>query len=230
MFKGICLDLFHTLIDVGQVPDEIGRYTADILGIDREAWNQACFSDAHEICRPTDHYTSVKLLAHSLDPSIADDLIHQAIIERQRRFNYALLNVSADVLDTLEKLNQLGLKLALVSNASTSEVSAWQDSPLAKHFHSAIFSCDVGLRKPQIGIYQYAIDAIELSAAECLFVGDGGSDEHLGARAAGLTPVLITRHIHQQEKLKTQRQRVDFEIDQLHDLLAILNDRHKKRP
>jgi len=230
MIKGICLDLFHTLIDVGQVPDKIGRYTADILGLEREAWNQACFSDAHEICRPTDHYTSVKLLAHSLDPSIEDDLIQQAIIERQRRFDYALLNVDADVLDTLAQLNQLGLKLALVSNASTSEVSAWHDSPLAQHFQSVAFSCDVGLRKPQTGIYLHALDTMQLSAAECLFVGDGGSDEHLGARAAGLTPVLITRHIHQATKLKAQRDRVDFEINRLQELLPILNGRHKKRP
>lgn len=230
MINGICLDLFHTLIDVAQVPEAVGRFTADILGLEREAWNDACFSEAHEICRHTDHFTSVRLLANSLDPSITDELIHQAVIERQRRFDHALNNIDTDVLDTLAELNQQGLKLALVSNASTSEVSAWQTSPLAQYFHTAVFSCDIGVRKPQTAIYQHALNAMQLAASECLFVGDGGSDEHLGARDAGMTPVLITRHIHRQVKLQTQRARVDFEIGYLGELLPLLNELDKKRP
>ncbi|MDH5183777.1 MAG: HAD family hydrolase [Gammaproteobacteria bacterium] len=230
MIKGICLDLFHTLVDVAQVPEQVGRFTADILGLDREAWHSACFGDAHEITRKTDHYTSIKLLAHSLDPSIPDKLIHEAVDERQRRFDYALKRVDADVLDALSDLNKLGMKLALVSNASTSEVSAWSHSPLAKFFHTVVFSCDVGMRKPQTGIYDYALNAMQLSADECLFVGDGGSDEHLGARAVGLKPILITKHVYQESKLVAQRARVDYEIAHLHELLPLLNDGHKKRP
>lgn len=230
MIKGICLDLFHTLVDVGQVPQSIGRYTADILGLERQTWSDACFSDAHAITSKTDHYTSIRLMAHSLDPSIPDSLIHAAVDERQRRFDYALQHVDADVLAALDKINNLGIKLALVSNASTSEVSGWSCSPLADYFHSVVFSCDVGFRKPQAGIYEHALNAMQLAADDCLFVGDGGSDEHLGARAAGLKPVLITRHIYQETKLMTQRARVDFEIGHLHELLPILKAWHKKRP
>lgn len=230
MIKGICLDLFHTLVDVGQVPQQVGRFSADILGLDREAWSAACFSDAHEITRNTDHYTSIKLLAHSLDPTIPDSLIHEAVDERQRRFDYSLSRVDVNVLGALSDLNKLGIKLALVSNASTSEVSAWNDSPLAAFFHTVVFSCEVGFRKPQRGIYDYTLSAMQLAAHECLFIGDGGSDEHLGAREVGLTPVLMTKHIHQQTKLATQRARVDFEIAQLTELLPWLKERHKKRP
>lgn len=71
---------------------------------------------------------------------------------------------------------------------------------------------------------------MQLAAHECLFIGDGGSDEHLGAREVGLTPVLITKHIHQRAKLATQRARVDFEIAQLTELLPWLKERQKKRP
>jgi len=230
MIKGICLDLFHTLVDVGQVPESVGRYTADIFGLDRQAWNDACFSDAHEITCKTDHFTTIRLMAHSLDPSIPDQLIHEAVDERQQRFDYALQHVDSDVLEALAEMNRLGIKLALVSNASTSEVSGWSNSPLADLFHAVVFSCDVGFRKPQTGIYDYALNALQLSAHECLFIGDGGSDEHLGARRAGLKPVLIHKHIYQEEKLITQRKRVDFEIGHLHELLPMLKDGHKKRP
>ncbi|MBD3669672.1 MAG: HAD family hydrolase [Gammaproteobacteria bacterium] len=223
MIRGICLDLFHTLVDVGTVPDEVGRYTADILGIGREEWNEACFGPAHDICRPSDHYDSLKTLAHSIDPSIDESLIREAVVERQRRFDHALVEVDDETLDALRQLRKRGLKLALVSNASSGEVSAWQRSPMAELFDTATFSCDVGSRKPAPDIYHHALNALGLKARDCLFVGDGGSDEHLGASEVGLTPVLITRFIQQSQKLETQRGRVQWEIGKLSELGALLN-------
>jgi FMN phosphatase YigB (HAD superfamily) len=34
-----------------------------------------------------------------------------------------------------------------------------------------------------------------VTASESLFVGDGGSDEHRGARRVGLRTALVTRHL-----------------------------------
>jgi len=218
MIRGICLDLFHTLVDVGTVPDHVGRYTADVLGIERRVWNQACFSQAHEITRPTDHYESLRALAHSIDPGLPEALIREAVEDRQRRFDHALIEVEEELLSALHGLRERGLKLALVSNASTGEVSAWSRSPLARLFHTAVFSCDVGSRKPEPEIYRHALDGLGLEAGQCLFVGDGGSDEHLGARACGLGPVLMTRFIDDAEKLSQQRRRVDTEIGELAEL------------
>jgi putative hydrolase of the HAD superfamily len=223
MIRGICLDLFHTLVDVGTVPDHVGRYTADVLGIDRREWNEACFSQAHDITRTTDHYESVKTLAHSIDPHLSEERIREAVADRQRRFDHALVEVEQGLLDSLHNLRERGLKLALVSNASSGEVAAWRHSPMARLFHTAVFSCDVGSRKPESAIYQHALERLQLPARQCLFVGDGGSDEHLGARDSGLVPVLITRFIDDAEKLERQRQRVDFEIGGLEELLPLVD-------
>ena len=89
MIRAVCFDLFHTLIDVGRSPGTPGRYTADILGLDREDWNNACFSEAHDICRPTDYREVVRQLAHSLDPSIPLSLVHEAAEERKAYGNGA---------------------------------------------------------------------------------------------------------------------------------------------
>lgn len=224
MIKGICLDLFHTLVDVGNVPDHVGRYTADVLGIDRETWNRACFSDAHEITRPTDHFESVKLLAHSINPQLDEELIREAVQDRQRRFDHALIELEDSLLEALRALRQRDLKLALVSNASSGEVAAWGRSPMANLFDSAIFSCEVGSRKPEAHIYQTALRELGLAPEECLFVGDGGSDEHLGARACGLRTVLITRYINDAAKLDEQRKRVDAEIAHLGELVRLVDE------
>jgi putative hydrolase of the HAD superfamily len=226
MIKGICFDLFHTLIDVGSVPDHVGRYTADILGFDRGDWNRACFSHDHDITQPTSHFESVKKMALSLDHSISDELIQTAVTERQARFDHALTEVASDVLQVLSQLREQGLKLALISNASSGEVDAWSQSPLSHLFDSAIFSCDVGSRKPEPDIYHAALTGIGLNASECIFVGDGGSDEHTGARQVGLWSVLTTQYLHSAVKIESQRQRVYWEIShitQLPGLLAQIN-------
>jgi len=192
-YSTIFFDLFNTLISVGEVPSHVGRFTADILGFDHDEWNAACFSAEHEICRPTQHEQVLHTLAKNIDPDISPEQIKEAAEHRQRRFDYALLQVRPDVVEVLQQLTDCGIKLGLVSNASTAEVSAWSDSPLAKLFDKAFFSCECGFKKPDQTIYQHALTQMQVDKDNCLFVGDGGSDELSGAHQFGLTSVLTTQ-------------------------------------
>lgn len=223
-YKVILLDLFHTLVDVGSAPEASGRYTADILGVPREEWNKACFSDSHDICRPTCQLDVIRSLAHSLDPSIPEAVIREAASERQRRFDHALQQVEQEVLDSLAALRGMGLRLALLSNASTDEVRAWPESPLATLFEQAFFSWECGCAKPQAQFYQYALNTMGVVAGQTLFVGDGGSDEHIGAREMGIDNVLLTRHIGHYDKarLAPRRAAVKWEVESLAQLQALL--------
>lgn len=216
LIHAICFDLFHTLIDVGQVPDSVGRYTADILGLEHSEWNESCFSSHHEIRKPTNHIDVIRTLAHSLDPNIPEDLIEQAVGERQQRFDYALLNVEKDVLEVLAELKIKKFKLALISNASTAEVSAWDNSPLKNCFDAAVFSCHCGYAKPDIDIYHFAANQMEVEPQQCLFIGDGGSNEHEGSRNAGMHPMLLSRYMAGNlEKIKERRKKVNWELEHI---------------
>lgn len=229
LIKGVLFDLFHTLVDVASAPGAHGRYTADILGVDRERWRQACFSHHHEIRKPTVAVDAIRRLAHSIDPTIDDSAIHAAAVLRQQRFDHALTQVPSDTLVPLSRLRASGLRLGLLSNASSGEVAAWNRSPLAPLFHTALFSCHEGLCKPEPAFYRRAAARLPLSMDEVLFVGDGGSDEHVGARQVGLRNVLVTRFIREQlnaGELAERRQWVCHEIHELHelgDLIARLN-------
>jgi len=197
MYRAICFDLFNTLVSVGSVPLSVGRTTADVLGVDARAWNHACFSEHHEICSPTNHVDVIRTLAHQLDPEIPLGVIEDATRQRQARFDYALTHhVHPAVVNTLEQLRHRGYGLALISNASTAEVSAWPDSPLRPLFDLSIFSCDVGLKKPDPQIYHHTAKQLGVSTQACLFVGDGGSNEHQGAHHSGMAPVWLTQHLN----------------------------------
>ncbi len=223
-YKVIFFDLFHTLINVTTAPGASGRYTADILGVGREEWNAACFSAAHDITGPTQQHEVIRSLAHSLDPSIPIEKIDEAADERQRRFDYALLHVEPEVLSLLQQLRNRGLRLGLISNASTDEVAAWPDSPLSPLFDAAIFSCHCGFCKPQPEIYHHALQRMGVAVTEALFVGDGGSEEHQGARRVGLDNVLLTRYLahYDEERLAVRRADTRWQIERLPQLLTIL--------
>ncbi|RLW70067.1 MAG: hypothetical protein B6D71_07800 [gamma proteobacterium symbiont of Stewartia floridana] len=46
-YKAILFDLFGTLLSVSKAAKGRGQFTADILGLDRKAWNRACFSSSN---------------------------------------------------------------------------------------------------------------------------------------------------------------------------------------
>ncbi len=220
----ILFDLFHTLVDVAAAPGATGRYTADILGVDREGWHNACFSDHHDICTPTEHTAVIRRIAHSIDPTIPESSIREAATERQRRFDYALTTVDAETVSFLRLLKGQGMRLGLLSNASTGEVSAWSRSPLAPLFDAALFSCESGTCKPELAFYRMALERLGAEPDRTLFVGDGGSNEHFGAKAAGLRTVLITRYLRRADAtaLAGRRRYADHEITHLSELRSLI--------
>lgn len=223
--SAVCFDLFNTLVSVGEVPDSIGRYTADVLGLDREAWNAVCFSEAHEICQPTEHTEILRTLAHSLNPGIPLETIAEAVAHRQARFDHALHEVKSTTLATLQSLKRAGFRLALISNASTGEVSAWSDSPLAPLFDVTLFSCECGLKKPDPAIYQQAILGLDVSARDCVYVGDGGSLEFQGATRSGFCTLLTREFLspdRYQRVIAEQGESIDREIPAISELLGLL--------
>lgn len=198
--KAICFDLFSTLVSVGQVPEHVGAFTADILGVDRKAWNEVCFGPLHEIRRPSEHLDNLRRMALSLDDSISEQSIIAAVQARQARFDYALQHgVEPAIINALQTLRRTGYKLALVSNASSAEVQAWQQSPLASLFDVTVFSCDTGYCKPEADIYHHALNELRETAENCLFIGDGGSEEHFGAAEVGMQAILFSYYLDEED-------------------------------
>ena len=82
----------------------------------------------------------------------------------------------------LEQLKAMGMRLAIVSNCSSEEVKVIRKSRIYGCFDQVILSYETGLQKPDIHIYKKAADLLGVASSECIFVGDGGSNELEGAR------------------------------------------------
>ena len=107
--------------------------------------------------------------------------------------------VYADVMPTLSSLKGRGLKLAIVSNWDLSLQSHCDDLGLTPLFDTIVGSQYVGHEKPDPVIFQIALDRLGLAGPQVVHVGDMYQSDVLGARRAGLTPVLLDRYDLQPE-------------------------------
>jgi putative hydrolase of the HAD superfamily len=96
-----------------------------------------------------------------------------------------------DVIPTLNYLRSQGLKLALLSDCSSEIPELWPETALATIFDVTVFSGTVRLKKPMAEIYELTTTKLGVKSSECIFVGDGGSQELTGAARAGMAPVRI---------------------------------------
>lgn len=132
---------------------------------------------------------SLRMVAISLGASPTKAQVLRAV-EIRMQYSAQLLDTCTVSLPALDHLRAAGLRLAVVSDCSEETPRLWTNFPLAARFDTAIFSCRVGLRKPDPRIYGLALEALGFPATRCAFVGDGGSHELTGAQEAGLHAFL----------------------------------------
>jgi putative hydrolase of the HAD superfamily len=96
-----------------------------------------------------------------------------------------------DALPTVTALHERGLKIGLISDCTHELPEVWPSLPIAEHFDATVFSIEAGLRKPSPQLYAAAAARLGVMPADCLYVGDGGSNELTGATKAGMTAYLL---------------------------------------
>ena len=159
----------------------------------------------------------------SLPFSVSENQLEKLVEIRNNRYQKSLTDIHPDILSTLKQLKESGIKLCLVSNADIIDKQYWGISPLKEYFDAVIFSCDVGIVKPDGKIYQLAMDKLSVSPAESIFAGDGGSNELYGAKAAGMATVL-TEFLTQKDRQTKEKiaESADYIISDFKEILNIV--------
>jgi putative hydrolase of the HAD superfamily len=216
--KAVLFDLFHTLANVPP-PATVGEPTLpEILGVPTAEFQRHYYDEdtlGRCLGRIHDDVEAMRLIARSIDPAVTEERILAAVESRRRRFELALVGIETAILAALDRLAAAGVRTALVSDAGADDVASWTRSPLRERLDAAVFSYELGVRKPDPRIYRHALEAIGARPEETLFVGDGGSDEHRGARAVGMRSVLVTRFLRTwfPEKVEERRAHADWEFE-----------------
>lgn len=155
---------------------------------------------------------SIKL--HASDLSRAVDAYY-APIRRQ-------VSVFPESLPTLEKLNELGYTIGLLSNTPFRVQDHREE--LAQHglwqyFDATLFTSTVKYRKPHPDPFKQICRRLGVPPKRSLYIGDRQLEDVQGPQAVGMTACLIRRSYRKYQEGMTQ----SAEIDSLDKLIPLLS-------
>lgn len=130
----------------------------------------------------------------AFDLPIDDETAQRAanLYRQQHQANRALLPGARELLDALRGQSRLGI----VTNNSTAEQhEKLRALGIAHHFDTIVISEDVGIAKPDRGIFDIALARIGAHASEAVFVGDNWHNDVQGAINAGMAAVWLNRKV-----------------------------------
>ena len=190
MIKAVVFDLFETLITEWISNKYLSSQCAKDLGIDKALFKAAWERHGHALnCGEITYHQVLRSICDEAGISPDEDILSCCEQKRIAGKNQCFDSICGDVLGLLAVLKQRGMKLALCSNCSEEEVQRFSVSPLYPYFDVIFLSYECGLEKPEREIYLGCAGALSVAPGECLFVGDGGSNELRGAQEAGMHPL-----------------------------------------
>ena len=123
-----------------------------------------------------------------------------------------------DAIPTLQHFRDEGFRLAIVSNWDTPLDPLTERLGIAEYFDAIVASHDARVRseKPDPHIFNYALEAVGVSAEEVVHVGDTYEADIVGAEGVGIRSILLDRDSTQASRWKETIQ----SLSELPELLA----------
>jgi len=81
------------------------------------------------------------------------------------------ISIDSEVMDLARSLMKK-LTVGILSDMTRSFVPILKEKGVYEGFDPVIISCDVGMKKPEKGIYELALERVGVKAEECVFVDD----------------------------------------------------------
>jgi putative hydrolase of the HAD superfamily len=186
-YRAVVFDLWDTLV-VWPVEDgkSFYRRMADHVGIAEERFSEA-WATAYDERATGPLEPSVRAVCRKL--GVTDELV-DSLISVRVDFTREVLVPRPGALEVLDELRRRAFRLGLISVCSEEVPRLWDDTVLAPRIDAAVFSCSVGVAKPDPRIYRIAAERLEVEPRECLFVDDQPAFVE-GAVAAGMDGVLL---------------------------------------
>jgi putative hydrolase of the HAD superfamily len=187
-YRAVVFDLWQTL---AVWPYEAGRdlnaRMAEVVGVDTErfteAWGVGMDKRGTGPIRPY-----LESLCQQLGVDGADiEELTRLRVDHTRE----MLVPRPDAVSTLEALRKRGYRIGLITVCSEEVEQLWPETKLAPHFDATVFSCSVGINKPDPRVYRLACEHLSVDPAEAVFVGDGAHDELPGAERVGMRAIQL---------------------------------------
>jgi HAD superfamily hydrolase (TIGR01549 family) len=135
------------------------------------------------------NYSKRRLLALGLSPEKASEMA-PLIFEHMHASYRPQAHIPDEVFALLKHLQESGYVTGVVSNRDVSFQEELAGLKLDSYFHFTVAAGEIQSYKPDVRIFQHALELAGTAAAETIYVGDNYYADVQGALRAGLRPVL----------------------------------------
>jgi len=196
--------------EVGHLIDRVAREVDRLVGVSYEERRM----EELDVLKVFD-----EVLRSVLGLEVPKDVVGHIVALDHSAFTNTI-TVSSENLAVLAGLKSRGHLLGLISNVTLLPDLMRADIEalgIGEHLDAALFSSEVGVRKPDERIFLTLLDRLDVPAAEAVFVGDRLVDDIEGAHNVGMRAVLT--HEFRAEEGEV---RPDALIERLPDLPSVL--------
>lgn len=217
MIKGILFDFDGTLSN--RIESAYRKYTDEVKALFPMIHDKMELEAIVQRCMTWDEYGTIakRHVFEQLKKYYHLDIDIEEKVTNWYKTFYRYQVLQDDCIEVLKVLKQ-HYRLGVVTNGeSTSQALKIDYLELRQYFDVVLISGDIGIHKPEIGIYQLAAEKMGLKCEEIVFVGDTFNTDILGAYRSGMEPVWLFSDSYRKSDLPVKR------ITQLKEILNLYN-------
>jgi putative hydrolase of the HAD superfamily len=220
MTRAVIFDMFETLITHYHSPLYFGTQMAVDAGISANKFQVLWRQTEQE--RTIGKLTLEEALEMILreNQCYSEALLKKIVEKRITAKEECFRHLHTEIIPMLSALQIRGLLVGLISNCFSEEANVIRRSELFPCFDAMYLSYEHGIQKPDEEIFYRCMNGFSVKAEECIYVGDGGSNELETARKLGMKAVQAAWYL-QEGTTQPSKRKPDF--FQLEKPLEVLN-------
>ncbi|MBQ3165306.1 MAG: HAD family hydrolase [Lachnospiraceae bacterium] len=225
MIRTVIFDMYETLITHYRSPLYFGAQMAEDAGIAEEGFQA--------LWRSTEYDRTIgKLTLEEVVESIlrenqcySEELVNKIVKKRIETKQDCFRQLHSEIIPMLKKLKEKGILIGLISNCFSEEAEVIRRSVLFPYFDAAILSYEQGVQKPDEEIYKRCMASLGVAPEECLYIGDGGSNELEAARTLGMKAFQAVWYLQEGTSQPMGRMEAFEQLESPRDVLEHLLDK-----
>jgi putative hydrolase of the HAD superfamily len=190
--KACAFDLGNTLINDTRLAKsatvDMGQWLLNKSIIQSKQAFLATFERVnHRTAKPFISHTfgEIEFFEETFEELAINSITAEEALKKYREILIKKIQPDQDVAEALQLLKEKNIRIALLSNESTERVDAYMaKTNLGHFFDSIIVSASIGIEKPDLRIFQEALNRLKIRGEEMVMFGDNeiadGASKRLG--------------------------------------------------
>lgn len=210
MIKAVIFDMYETLITHYETPLYFGTQIAADAGMPEENFQKVWKATSKERTGGEISFEEILEKIFKENNCYSEELMELVLAKRMAVKEDCFRHLHEEILPMLDELKRRGIKIGLISNCFSEEVTAIRNSILYPYFDVPLLSYEEKVQKPDPEIFERCMSRLGVKPEECLYIGDGGSFELEAAAKAGMKAMQAVWYLRE-GTLQHSKPRDDFE-------------------